>query len=183
MLSRPWCPDPCVTSDPQHMVGQRSFDKLAASRCRRVTPLSWKSLWRAASSKRRVTPWRHAPGRRIRAVVARLLHWSSRVPCPRSVDSDSSYQSTCRQAFLQMSPSEDERDAALSFEVQGTSYDVLATTKRMACRERFRNVNEIQNVGPLEDACLHTFRLANHQFSYPITEEYSSQICWCREEI
>lgn len=112
MLSRPWCPDPCVTSDPQHMVGQRSFDKLAASRCRRVTPLSWKSLWRAASSKRRLTPWRHAPGRRIRAVVARLLHWSSRVPCPRSVDSDSSYQSTCRQAFLQMSTSEDERLAS-----------------------------------------------------------------------
>lgn len=112
MLSRPWCPDPCVTSDPQHMVGQRSFDKLAASRCRRVTPLSWKSLWRAPSSKRRLTPWRHAPGRRIRAVVARLLHWSSRVPCPRSVHSDSSYQSTCRQAFLQMSTSEDERLAS-----------------------------------------------------------------------
>lgn len=89
----------------------------------------------------------------------------------RSVDSDSSYQSTCRQ----MSTSEDERDAALSFEIK--SYDVLATTKRMACRERFRNVNEIPNVGPLEDACLQTFRLANHQFSYPITEEYSSQIC------
>lgn len=122
MLSRPWCPDPCVTSDPQHMVGQRSFDKLAASRCRRVTPLSWKSLWRAASSKRRLTPWRHAPGRRIRAIVARLLHWSSRVPCPRSVDSDSSYQSTCRQVFLQMSTTEDERDAALSFEVQVMTY-------------------------------------------------------------
>lgn len=116
MLSRPWCPDPCVTSDPQHMVGQRSFDKLAASRCRRVTPLSWKSLWRAASSER------HAPGRRIRAVVARLLHWSSRVPCPRSVDSGSSYQSTCRRAFLQMSTSEDERDSALSFEVQVMTY-------------------------------------------------------------
>lgn len=84
MLSRPWCPDPCVTSDPQHMVGQRSFDKLAASRCRRVTPLSWKSLWRAASSEQQatgdgVTPRPRLPDPRCRCSVA-SLEFPSTVP-------------------------------------------------------------------------------------------------------
>lgn len=49
MLSRPWCPDPCVTSDRQHMVGQRSFDKLAASDSSVVEIPAASSKQRAAS--------------------------------------------------------------------------------------------------------------------------------------
>lgn len=85
MLSRPWCPDPCVTSDPQHMVGQRSFDKLAASRCRRLTPLSWKSLWRAASSKR-PGGWRRDDTPPTAGSALSLLGCFTGVPVYRALD-------------------------------------------------------------------------------------------------
>lgn len=99
------------------------------------------SKQQAASSKRRVTAWRHAPGCRIRAVVARLLHWSSRLPWPRSVDSDSSYQSTFRQAFLQMSTSEDGRDAALA-NLRGVQTPELGTARHTRCTDGHEYGNE-----------------------------------------